>query len=60
MKKDADGLTRVNLEWKIEGKKIHGTRSGTLYELHEQEVAAATAQIKREARRGDTVTIRLV
>lgn len=56
---DEDGMKRVNLEWTIEGSRKNGTRSGTLHELHEQEVAAAKAQIKREARRGDTVTIRI-
>ena len=55
-KKDADGMTRVDLEWSIEGGK--GTRAGKLYELHEQEVANAREAIKSQARRGDTVTIR--
>lgn len=54
--KDADGMTRVDLEWSIEGVK--GVKSGTLYELHEQEVAAARQAIKRRARRGDTINIR--
>lgn len=55
-KQDADGMTRVDLEWQIEGSK--GTRTGKLYGLHEQEVMGAKAAIKLHARRGDTVTIR--
>lgn len=55
-KRDADGLTRVDLEWSIEGSK--STRTGKLHELHEQEVANAKESIKGLARRGDTVTIR--
>jgi hypothetical protein len=54
--RDEDGMTRVDLNWTIEGSK--GTRQGTLYGLHEQEVAAARQQIKAQARRGDTVTVR--
>lgn len=53
---DADGVERVNLEWSIEGKDGK-VKSGTLYELHEGEVATSKAAIKRQARRGDTVTI---
>lgn len=56
MMQDADGLTRVNLEWTIEGRDE--TRTGRLYELHEQEVHTAKQTIKSRARRGDTVTIR--
>lgn len=55
-KQDADGMIRVDLEWTIEGRK--STRSGKLYELHEQEVMGAKAAIKLHARRGDTITIR--
>jgi hypothetical protein len=58
MKIDADGVTRVDLEWSIEGVK--GRKEGTLYELHEAEVATAREQILRLARRGDTVEIRTV
>lgn len=53
---DEDGLTRVNLTWKIEGRRGQ-VRSGEYFELHEQEVASAKAAIRRAARRGDTVTI---
>lgn len=56
--KDADGMTRVDLEWEIEGR--NGTQSGKLYELHEQEVIGAKQAIKLRARRGDTITIRLI
>jgi hypothetical protein len=55
---DADGMTRVDLEWTIESGRH--TRSGKLYELHEQEIASAQHSIKRLARRGDTVTVRLI
>lgn len=55
---DADGFQRVDLIWTIEGKS--GTKSGRLYELHEQEEANAREGIKRLARRGDTVTIQAV
>jgi hypothetical protein len=55
---DADGMTRVDLVWSIEGAK--GRKAGTLYELHEAEVAVARGQILRLARRGDTVEIRTV
>lgn len=54
--RDADGMTRVDLEWTIEGCK--GTKTGKLYGLHEQEVMGAKEAIKNRARRGDTVTIR--
>jgi hypothetical protein len=52
--RDADGMVRVNLEWTIEGSK--GTKTGKLYELHENEVAAAKQALKGRARRGDTIT----
>ena len=55
-KTDADGMARVDLEWTIEGRD--GTKTGKLYGLHEQELAMAKAQIKRRARRGDTITTR--
>jgi hypothetical protein len=58
MKIDADGMARVDLVWSIEG--TDGRREGTLYELHEAEVAVARGQILRLARRGDTVEIRTV
>ena len=54
MNNDADGMTRVNLIWTIEGAKR--TRSGKLYELHYQERANAEASVRRLARKGDTVT----
>jgi hypothetical protein len=56
MKRDADGLERVDLEWSIEGR--NGTRRGKMHELHAQEVVNAKRSIKDAARRGDTVTIR--
>jgi hypothetical protein len=55
---DADGFQRVDLIWTIEGATK--TRGGRLYELHEQEEANARADIKRMARKGDTVTIQAV
>lgn len=55
-KRDADGMNRVDLEWTIEGRQ--GTKTGKLYELHEQEVMAAKQALKLHARRGDTVTVR--
>ena len=57
-KQDADGMTRVDLEWTIEGRK--GTTSGKLYGLHEQEVAGAEQAIKLRARRGDTIGIKRI
>jgi hypothetical protein len=51
-------MTRVDLEWTIEGRK--GTQTGKLYGLHEQEVARAKEDIKRRARRGDTIDIRKI
>lgn len=57
MMKDADGLDRADLTWTIEGRK--GTRTGNLYGLHEQELAEAERVIRSQARRGDTVTIRV-
>lgn len=57
-KRDADGVTRVDLEWAIEGCK--GTRTGRLYGLHEQEVAGAKHALSLRARRGDTVTVRTI
>lgn len=51
---DADGMVRINLKWKIEGAKR--TRTGKLFGLHEQEVAAAIDSLKLTARRGDTLT----
>lgn len=51
-------MARVDLEWTIEGRK--GLRSGTLYELHEQELANAKQTIKGQARTGDTVTMRVI
>jgi hypothetical protein len=56
MKRDADGMERIDIEWSIEGRK--GTTSGKLHELHAQEVANAKESIRALARRGDTVTIR--
>jgi hypothetical protein len=53
---DTDGMTRVDLEWTIEGRK--GIRTGQLYGLHFAEVLGAKAAIKGRAKRGDTVTIR--
>lgn len=58
MAKDADGMKRVNLEWTIEGKKIHGTRTGKMYGLHFAERMSAEQTIRKMARRGDTVTIK--
>jgi hypothetical protein len=55
-KRDADGMTRVDLEWTIEEAKA--TKTGKLYGLHEQEVMGAKQAIKLRARRGDTVTVR--
>ncbi len=55
-KLDADGMTRVDLEWSIEGSDH--TRTGKLYGLHEQEVALARQTIRRMARRGDTTIVR--
>lgn len=55
-KPDADGMIRVDLEWTIEGSK--GTKTGKLYELHEQEVMGAKQAIKLRAKRGDTITVR--
>ncbi len=57
-KPDADGMMRADLEWSIEGK--NGVRSGKLYGLHEQEMDNAKASVKRQARRGDTITLREV
>lgn len=57
-KRDADGMTRVDLEWTIEGKR--GTKTGQLYGLHEQEVMGAKDAVRLRARTGDTVTIREV
>lgn len=54
-KRGADGMLRVDLKWSIEGRK--STRTGRLYGLHEQEVVAAKAAIKLQARRGDTITV---
>jgi hypothetical protein len=53
---DKDGMTRVNLKWKIEGK-AGKVRTGELYELHAMEVMGAEYSIRLAARRGDTVTI---
>lgn len=53
--RDADGMLRVDLKWSIEGRK--STRTGQLYGLHAQEVMAAKAAIKLQARRGDTITV---
>jgi hypothetical protein len=55
-KQDADGLTRVDLEWSIAGRK--GTKTGKLYGLHEAEVLGAKHAIKLHARRGDTINVR--
>lgn len=55
MQRDADGMTRVDLEWTIEGRQ---TTTGRLYGLHEQEVMGAKQAIRQRARRGDTVIIR--
>jgi hypothetical protein len=57
-KRDADGMTRVDLEWTIEGRTA--TKTGKLYGLHEQEVMGAKQAIRLRARRGDTVTVREV
>lgn len=58
MQRDADGMERHDMEWSIEGKK--GTRQGKLYGMHEQELANAKAAVKRHARRGDTVTMKVI
>jgi hypothetical protein len=59
-KLDADGMTRVDLEWTIEGNRKRGTKTGKLYGLHEMEVMGAKAALKLHARRGDTITIKLI
>lgn len=51
-------MTRVDLEWTIEGRQ--GLRSGTLYELHEQELANAKEAVRGQARPGDTVTLHVI
>lgn len=58
MMKDADGMERWNIEWSIEGKT--DTRKGTLYELHEQELANAKHDLRRLVRRGETLTIKVI
>jgi hypothetical protein len=50
-------LDRWSLNWKIEGRA--GTRSGKLEGLHEGELEEAKRAIKRQARRGDTINIRV-
>lgn len=60
MQIDADGMIRVDLEWTIEGTRKAGNRSGKLYGLHAGEVASARQMLKREARRGDTITVRTI
>lgn len=57
-KLDADGMTRVDLEWTIEGRRE--TKTGKLYGLHEMEVRGAEHALKLRARRGDTVTIKRI
>lgn len=57
VKRDANGMTRYDMEWKVEGKgKV---RSGRLYGLHDQEVLGARHAISLKVRRGDTVTVRV-
>lgn len=53
---DSDGMVRVDVEWEIEGRK--GTRTGKQYGLHPGELEGLKAQLKREARTGDTITVR--
>lgn len=55
--KDADGLDRMELTWEIEGRT--GVRTGKLGFMHEGELEEAKRAIKRQARRGDTVTIKV-
>jgi hypothetical protein len=50
------GMTRVDLEWSIEGSD--GTKTGKLYQLHEQELANAKRALKQRAKCGDTITVR--
>lgn len=58
MANDADGFSRVNMVWTIEGRT--GVKTGTLYGLHEMELENAKIAVARRARRGDTVDIRVV
>jgi hypothetical protein len=57
MKRDADGMERYDMTWTVEGRK--STSSGRLYEMHEAELENAKAAVRRLARRGDTVTMKI-
>lgn len=54
---DTDGLARYEMSWEIEGAQ--GNRKGYLHELHEGELENARADVRRMAKRGNTVTIKV-
>ena len=48
-------MRRVDIRWTIQGR--NGDKTGTLYQLHEQELMQVRESLKLRARRGDTIFI---